>query len=228
MSEDVPGDSAEPKKSEEEWEEKDEKNEKTDAAKEKTSTWVLVWSIAIIAIIILGIFSVKYFVKYKERRETYTYNGFEFTKLAGLWYTQVQLRESQIYTVPLHYSPRDLENVSVRGILNDSFYYGQVYITFDPDEKDFAHVQLAAGELSLNLVQAIGIVPLPACTKRLSPDCDNRSIVTCDSGQSVIYLKQSDRASVTLNGRCVTVEGRGWDIVRATDRLILQWYRIMN
>lgn len=164
----------------------------------------------------------------EESDKNYVYNGFSFVYVDGLWYTQIQ-RENLMWNIPLHFGPRDLEGINIIGKgINDSFKKNEVYITFDPTLKPLSYVALSAAELSLNLVKGIGVTPIAACLINETEACKNRPIITCESGEAAIYLKQDDEAKVILDGNCIIIQGRDYDLVKATDRFLLQWYRIMN
>ena len=162
--------------------------------------------------------------------EKITYNGFVFEKYAGLWNTQWK-RGNEIYMLRLHYSPLQVQNISIMG--DNGWKAGNVtYITFDPDEStDFGYVSLSAAELTLSLTNTFGIAPESACTSNFSGECEKRPTVKCSDASgnvSVIYLKKGGQAGVNLNGNCVTISGEGPDIVRAGEKVIYQWYRIMS
>lgn len=157
----------------------------------------------------------------------YVYNGFSFVKFENLWYTQVKVKDSLI-DIPLHFGPKELEDVQVSGSIDDSFKKSHVYITFDPLGQGMQYVALSSAELSLNLVRGIGITPIAACDRNETYACADRPIKTCDNEDAIIYLEQSNETEVVLQGNCVRIKGSNWDLVRATDRLLLQWYGVMK
>lgn len=196
-----------------------------------SSDWILYVSIAIVVLVIGIIFGVRYFYHPEPDIEKYTYNGFEFRKLGDLWYVRVQPKGSgNLFKVPLHFGPRDVNNISVVGeIDSEKFNQRQIYVAFDPsDEKDLKYVALSSAELTLSMAQALGAVPIAACSRNETEACATRPIKDCSSQDSVIYLKEADEPKVTLQGSCVLVEGKDRDLVRATDRLLLWWYGIMQ
>ncbi len=197
------------------------------------SDWILYASIAIIVLAIGIMVGVRYFYNPTPDIEKYTYNGFEFRKLGDIWYVRVQPEgQNNLFKVPLHATPRDVKNISVVGdIDNEKFNKKEIYITFDPDlsdEKELKYVALASAELSLSMAQALGAVPIAACSRNETASCSDRPIKDCSSNDSVIYLKEAPEPKVTFQGSCVLVEGKDYDIVRATDRLLLWWYGIMR
>ncbi|MEE9525193.1 MAG: hypothetical protein V3V78_01130 [Candidatus Woesearchaeota archaeon] len=160
----------------------------------------------------------------------YVYDGFSFVFVDNLWYTQVQRKGDTILDIPLHFGPKELENISIIGE-NWKLEDPEVYLTFDPDEgNNFKFTTLAILELSLNLAKGMEIKPVAACTKNETSACIDRPIVTCASkDKAVIYLKQTNESGkVKLNGNCVELSGEDWELVKATDRFLLQWYGVMK
>jgi hypothetical protein len=166
----------------------------------------------------------------KTSDTNYLYNGFSFVYVDNLWYTQVKRDDGTLLDVPLHFGPKELENILVTGKINDSFKQASIYVTFDPTGHELKFVALSSAELSLSLAKGMGILPIAACDKNETAACINRPIVTCkDSDKSVIYLKQSNSTGIVrFKGNCVELEGDGWELVKATDRFLLKWYRVMK
>ncbi len=165
----------------------------------------------------------------KESETNFMYNGFVFIKIGNMWHTEYQMND-QVFKIPLHFNPREVEDISITGTMNQTKFNTakNYYITFDPLGEELAYVALSAAELSLNLATAMDIFPQAACTVNETDACSTRPIVTCDSEDAVIYLKSSNTTQITLNSSCLTIEGKGEDLVRSTDRLIYQWYGIMK
>ena len=161
--------------------------------------------------------------------DDYYYKGkFHFVKDGGLWKTEITFGNKFI-NIPLHYSPRDLENVSLEGEVDSRFINSsKLYITFDPRD-NIGYVALATSELSLNLVQGMNIGVIAACAANSTEACYSRPIVTCNSTDNgVIYIKEAKEPKIIMDGNCITLQGKGTHLVRAVDRLLLKWYRIMD
>jgi hypothetical protein len=103
-----------------------------------------------------------------------------------------------------------------------------VYLAIDPEVVD-KYYTLAISELSFNVVKGINRVPVGSCTKD-NPACDNRTIVSCDNtqGKPVIELALSDKAEVKMEGTCIKISGREYELVKAVDRVLLKWYGVMQ
>lgn len=164
----------------------------------------------------------------EENPETnYMYNGFVFVKVGNLWYTRWQL-ENYVLNVPLHYGPLEIEDVKAEGQLDERFSSDHYYITFDPHGEDFSHVAVAAGEIGRNLVEGLGAKISSACISN-HPVCEGKPIITCsNTNESVIFIKESDDAKIVMDGNCLTLQGREKELLKVTDRVILQLYGIMK
>ena len=153
----------------------------------------------------------------------------------GIWFTQVFRQDGAIIDVPLRFGPKDVEDVPMTGSLDSGFNKAVVYITFDPyvlaDDslgKNLQYFALASAELTVNLAQGMNRQPEAACIESGSRACEDRPIKSCDSDDAVIYIKYSEEPSVILDGNCATIQGSDWGIVKATDRLLLKLYNIME
>lgn len=200
----------------------------TDDSKDSDSMKFLIIGLVVIVVAIAAGFAIVKYLPQKQNTEVFTYNNFLFTKLGGLWWTQVQ-KGNTIYDVSLHYSPKEVENITVNGSLDSRFNRAGVYLAFDPTVEEQKYVALAAGQLSLNLARAIEMTPVAACTKNITDACANRPIVTCDNTDlPVIFLDITQDARVLLSGNCIIVSGKDREILRAAERLLYYWYGIVN
>ncbi len=173
-----------------------------------------------------GILSLKAF--YKPAGNEVTYNNFRFTKVENLWFTQVQIG-NQPYNVPLHYNPYEVEAIPMVGDIDERFQQDFTYITHDPAESNLGHVAVAAAELSLNMATAFGVEPVAACSRNVTDACAARPIVTCEStNASVIYLREANFTRIDLRGNCIVIQGSGQELIKATDKVLYVWYRIIK
>ncbi len=226
-----------------------ERKEKKSSIKENNNSTK---KLLIVVGVIIGIFAVGFLVRFVYSPENeiitidemhrknledggneinYIYNGFSFIYLDNMWYTQVQRHsDNSLMDIPLHFGPKDLENISIDGGVSDDFKKSQVYITFDPTDERLNYVALATAELSLNLAKGIGVYPIAACAVNETETCNTRPIVDCDDeDKAVIYLKQTEGAGeVIMDDNCVELRGNDWELAKATDRFLLQWYQVMK
>lgn len=226
-------------------EKKEEKEEeiKEDPKEGKKANFHFLVILGVIVILFTAIFAARAFIRPKsytmdemiartlqgeENPETnYLYNGFVFVKVKSLWYTQWQL-ENYVLNVPLHYGPLEVEDIVAEGQLDERFNSNHYYITFDPYGNDFAHVAVAAGELGRNLVEGLGAKISSACISNHTV-CEDKPIITCpNTNESVIYIKESADPKIVMNGNCLVLQGTGKDLLKVTDRVILQLYGIMK
>lgn len=201
--------------------------------RDEGSNKLLIISIIIVLVIFLAIFSMRFIAKPNtEVKTAYTYNGFAFTQLGGLWYTEIENQKTgNVYNIPLHFGPKDVENITITGKLSKSFYSNETFITHDPSNTQrpgMQYIALSAAELSINLVQVLNLTPVAACTSNSATVCEQRPIITCDLGKPTIYIKEDPVTSVALNDTCIIIQGNGTDLIRATDRLIYQLYGVMS
>ncbi|MEK6846246.1 MAG: hypothetical protein AABY26_05775 [Nanoarchaeota archaeon] len=165
-----------------------------------------------------------------DEKEGYLYNGYSFVYVDGLWWTETN-RFGTLVKIPLHYGAKDVENISVTGKLDSDFNQQPVvYIAINPNINFNGQYTLALSELNNNLAKGINTNIEAACTEN-NPICDNRTIVSCQNNSKnlpVVELVVEPQPKVVLSGTCIKVSGEGFELVKATDRLLLQWYGIMK
>ncbi len=215
--------------------------------KKKISDWILLISAAAIIIIIALIMILK--PNKEEAPKTiddlhllnlngklkpeagYVHNGYSFVFNNGLWYTQVQtISGTNLFDVPLHYGPRDLEDIPVEGQFNAVIFNSErnIYITFDPLGQNLQYVALAVSEFDQSIVQAFNKIPIASCDKNETLACSDRPIITCENKDiPILYVQQKEETKVIFNDNCIIVQGQGPEIVRSVDRLLLKLYGIM-
>ncbi|MGM5482256.1 MAG: hypothetical protein ACQESF_02230 [Nanobdellota archaeon] len=204
--------------------------------KKKREKKGLIFVIAFIIVIIIGVLAAIYIPKFiqdskPKAQEFYTYKGFEFTKIQGTWYTY-GYRDDKEFRITLRRGPKELETIPVSGDLLDfrssnDFYY----ITFDPREENHdKYVTMAMAELTSNMrmhfsknFTAACAVDAPVCNK------SNTSIITCNNTEKpVIYLKRESGSSISVNENCAIIKGKGKELVDSADRLLYGMYGIMQ
>ncbi len=215
----------------EEHEKKETEKEVKNKPKKKSET-LLYWSIGLIIAIIILFFAANRFYRAEPEYPKVTYNNWEFTKMAGMWWFESQ-KGDHLFTIPLRFNPYDVENISINGKLNSTGFNSKsyVYITFDlsnESSQDLTALALAATELTQNIATAISRTPLAACVNSHDEACEDRPIKTCkNTDEPVIYLKEGGKAQIKLSNNCIILEGKGFELIKAVDRLLYRWYRIM-
>ena len=71
------------------------------------------------------------------------------------------------------------------------------------------------------------IKTLPTFTKSV-PSVQNATIKTCDSKEPVIYLRYLNPAYIDYNGSCLIIQGQDYEMIKAVDRALLQFYNVMT
>ena len=161
--------------------------------------------------------------------EGYVYKGYSFVKVDGLWWTKVRIDHRTI-NVPLHFGPKELEDINISGDLSYEFNNkGKVHIAIDPEVNYNRYYTLALMELNNNVAQGLNHEIIASCTKE-NYVCEERPIVNCDDtkGNAVIELRVANETKIVFNETCILIQGQGMDLVRASNRLIYYWYRVMN
>lgn len=159
----------------------------------------------------------------------YMYHGNSIVLNDGLWWSDVILWGTT-FKVPLHFGPRDVENINFIGQTNSSFNdFPDVYIAINPETADKFYT-LAISELSLNLAKIMNRAPVGACTKENENVCFEREIVSCaqPNGKPIIELDYREPAEIKLDGACIKITGQGYNLTKSVDRLLYRWYGIME
>ena len=164
-----------------------------------------------------------------NKEEGYIYNGYSFVKADGLWWTESN-KFGTLLKIPLHFGPKEVEQIKVEGGLRPLINKGDaIYITIDPLVSD-KYYTLGVSELSFNVAKGMDRIPNGACTEE-SIYCENRTIVSCENNPKnlpLIELELKNETSVVLSGTCIKISGYGYDLVKAVDRVLYQWYGIMK
>ncbi|MBS3116224.1 hypothetical protein J4421_01375 [Candidatus Woesearchaeota archaeon] len=164
-----------------------------------------------------------------DEKEGYLYGEFSFVKADGLWWTEIMKNENTLLRIPLHFGPKELEEIKIEGLLSQKFNQGEdVFVAIDPNVAD-KYYSLAISELSFNMVKGMNRFPIGSCTTE-DTICENRTIINCDTSQgrpTVQLASEGNQPRVQFSGTCIKLSGQGPDIVKAVDRLLYLWYRIM-
>ncbi len=195
---------------------------------EITRNFIIVASAVLILIFLLIIFGIN-----KEPPQPKTnvieYNFFEFEQINNFWETDIQLGD-QLFRAAFRFNPEQVEDVQISGNFT-GFKTTPIYITFDPESEqdEFKYLALGTSELALHLIRALNYTTQAACTKNVTDACIDRPIVECgQENKSVIYLVAKPPTQITLNESCITLSGQGFELVKAIDRLLFQWYKIIR
>ena len=159
----------------------------------------------------------------------YIYNGYSFVNFSGVWYSRVQKGDTT-YEISFNNDPRSVEGIPVEGTLSAKFIDGDtIYITFDPDAREAKYITVANAGLSFSLIKGFGYKLIASCTDNESMVCQKNGVVQCgDADKPVIYFKEDPETKIFLNETCITVQGAGPEMVKAKDRLLMDWYGMIG
>jgi hypothetical protein len=180
-------------------------------------------------------------------KNMYTYKGFEFRRNKDTtWSTQIFNPITQtLFVVSLHYGPKDLYDIPIDHSVRDWLTYaidftsekadnesvGATFITFEPDVQSGFHA-IAYHELAKNLDEGLMLRPHPALTEETNQTIGNKTIPmkSCDStDEPVILLLHKEPTKVSYNGKnCILIQGLEQNIVKAANRLLFQFYSVME
>jgi len=164
-----------------------------------------------------------------NENEGYMYNGFSFIKVDGLWWTET-MRNEVLVKIPLHFGPKEVEWINIEGKLDPLFNQGdKVFVSIDPEVYN-KYYTLALSELSFNIAKGLDRSPIGSCTEE-NWACENRTIVSCENNpekKPVIELAIDEEAGIELSETCIKIKGKDYEIVKAVNRLLYQWYGIMD
>lgn len=172
----------------------------------------------------------------EESETNYIYNGFSFLKLPDprtnrmFWYTQITEGEN-LFDLPMHYGPRELENVTM-AIINptEQKNYSVMYITVDPSEEDRPYLGIAIAELTEKLSKVKRYPLVSACTENLTIACETRPIVDCENAEDDIVVKIEETAAepaLLVDGNCFIIQGMNESLVQATDKMLFKFFGVI-
>jgi len=161
--------------------------------------------------------------------EAYLYNGFSFINYEDQWWTEFgKVDGSESYNVQFRYGPREVEDVQVIGDYLYILNFQEPYITFDPGVEEIQYTALAAADIATALYRAFKMTSAPACAVNESAVCADLPILECEPGVPVIYLKEDNNTFVEMDGTCLIIHGKGFELIRAVDRFLFGVYGIMD
>src|SRR3989338_9675986 len=148
-----------------------------------------------------------------DGQDRYEYNGYSFGLTGQSWVTYLENGQS----LRVLYGPRDLASFPVDSNIGPLQSTSKIYLSIDPPED----VPIALAE-----VQTLTFGPplVPACTADI-PECADVPVKTCEDATpstGVIVFADSEEPSIAFADNCLTIQGRGLDLVLLVDQLILQ------
>lgn len=168
-------------------------------------------------IISIMVFSVLYYGLDSTGQENVEYQGLKFIETNQGWqaYTKDDVK------ILLLTDPGELENVSFADVslsFLTSLQIQKIYLSFDPE----ADVSGALYDFQRNIALPASLIA--ACYEE-SELCKDSPIKTCADATlntAVILFKEANETAVTLEGNCLTVEGK--NLLSVVDKLIVDQY----
>jgi hypothetical protein len=224
------------------------KNEETE---KQTSDKILVYALIVLVGLVAIFLLIRYVIPSTETPMTigeahilniegkldpelgYMYGPHSFVRFNDLWYFQVQ-SEDVLVNVPLRFSPKEVEDITLSGSLNDNFNNAQkIYIAFNPIGKQLTYIALAVGELTQSFTKAFGNEVAAVCDRECDYEacgaCEGRPILNCNNTEeAIISLIESQESKLILKGNCIEVHGSGAELVMNVDRLLLEFYGVLK
>lgn len=163
---------------------------------------------------------------------SYKYNNFLFEKKDGVWYTQIQ-NGKQPFIIAFIYGPIGVENITINFLPNDFQKYTtprkKVYIAFDHDSSNASYIATSAINIINNLKTVYGVSSQRACLKN-STNCAGAPVINCENTNSsvVIQFIDSDKTDVTYKDNCLTIKSSKEGYIKASEKIVLNWYKIVN
>ena len=192
-----------------------------------------------IAVIIIALIAGLSFMGYKmsdPKTETpgmYEFNGFAFLEKGPYTKTQIQFGDN-LFTIPLRFGPYDLENVTSKGnsstFASETAKESKVILLLDDWGTRNGNLSMAVNEISKNADRVLFIQTYAACTENTTTCANmNLSILNCDDAEiPTVYFVNKGEPKISFDNKCVTLSGEGDGIVKAADRLLLNWFGIME
>ena len=234
-------------------EEPESRNEQVEEIKQEAplkSDRTLIVAIILLLIGVAAVFGAKYFFKSAEpltiddlhalnfkgklrQEQGYLHNGiYSFVKFDDLWYTQLKSpKGTRLYNIQFRYSPKEVEEVKAEGILDTGLFDNATdyYVTFNPTGNQFSSVALAVGDFNQQMTNIFFKQPIAACDRNETRACIDRPVITCkDTDKLVLYVKESNTSRVLYDDNCITIEGSGFELVKGIDRVLYEFYGIME
>ncbi len=188
-------------------------------------------------VVIVGVFLLVRDYSSSTNPDVLTYTtGFSFVKVQNYWVTRITIDDVN-YDIPFRYNPYEVENITTEGNLIDyaNAYkrYKYSYLTLDDwDEGGEGYLTMSVNEISKIFADVLGNKVIAACTsENKTGSCYNYNFTTknCENtDEPVVYIKIDEETKLIGEGSCITVQGNGEDLIRATDKLFYTWFGVMD
>lgn len=150
------------------------------------------------------------------------YNDRVFKFEENVYTTEIEGEKVNFYN-----SPRIIENVTVpEQFVNKIKGSSSFYITKDSDSSLLEDINTITRDMASVLFSTDEIYVQKALTTNSSEEVPT---ATCDSGKTVIYMKESNKGSAEMNGNnCLVLNIRDrFDAIRYRDAIVYRFYDII-
>jgi len=204
--------------------------EKKVKVKLKPKHWFYIFVLLLIAVFITTLYLIPKIMPAKPKVQQVEYNYFKFTKAGPVWDTLVKY-DGKLLQPSFRFLPTEVEDVPIKGKLNETFGEEVIYLTFDPlgNPREFQTLTIGVSEMGMNIVKGLEREIEAACTINETKACFNRSIVSCENTEkSVIFFNPAGEPEVILDEKCIELRGSGFDLLKSVDRVLYAWYGILK
>ena len=176
-----------------------------------------------IIIIFLMITSVLGFISLSSTSTKINYKGLKFKNIDDRWIAIInnqQIINAVVFVIiSLAFSPEELPNNPTIISLNDLNSAQKIYVTSNPTE----NTQQAQIEFFNNLMPFLSPILIQACTEDI-PQCSEKPLKTCQDATpttKIILFKESNQTLINYQNNCLTIQGKGQDLIKKIDSLVL-------
>jgi hypothetical protein len=186
----------------------------------------LIIGIIIVALMILSTLGYVIVERNTTESNKIEYNGFEFTSTQNGWQTEAQ--GEQIVTAYLPEETLDV-NSNVSGTLSLYNFQGKtIYITISDEQESYGSYDLI-NDLN-NMAKRIQFACSPENENSSFCKDKNLPIKSCDDvdqDSGVIEIKTNSTTSYLFKDGCLTIQGEGSGLIKASDNFIFKLFDII-
>jgi predicted RNA-binding protein YlqC (UPF0109 family) len=163
--------------------------------------------------------------------ETIVYNNVTFYKNGQFWESRISVNDKPV-DISIYYTPQELDAMDIN-IKKNEFAkilgsLRKVYISFNPNSENLSQVGIASASLAESLAKVYGVEPKGAVLEE--QEGLYADIITCNlTDYPVVEIIEKDQdVSIEYEGNCLRIIGKDGDLVKATNKVLLGWYGIVD
>jgi hypothetical protein len=186
------------------------------APEKKKMSKQMLWTIILGGVMLLSTFGIM-FSSYNQGTEKVKYGEYTFKRSSTGWTAEINKQKIQF-----SYLPADLENVNVSSEVSEKLLGSKViYITFNPNTKHVADLELMRFELANSLSQLFGIYAMAGITENST--LYKQPIVSCENATAttpVVSIVEADKTDTRVEGDCMVLETDQYSVMALKDKLL--------